>query len=347
MPFADHIAESSLVIFGGRDMTDIPLKVLIIDPSDSSAEILAQALKSMRKIVLSVKRTRSLPEAQNALADSDINAIYIDPLSLGLEAASEFIFDIRERLPSIVFVLYLDFARMERIRAEFYSGERRRFAHYFKLDKLTPIATFPEELKATIKQCQGDLSFILTKEKITRLQEELASIQAETSAETASVPMKVLRDIQEQLESLKARQHEKPPDVKPKTVFLSYRFAESEYVDGFQTLLEREGFEITTGQDANTFISQAILDRIRSCEFFVCLMTRADEKKDGTFTTSPWLLEEKGAALAMGKRIVLMVENGVNDIGGLQGDWQRIHFTAKSFTSAAIRAVDQLKSYSG
>lgn len=326
-------------------MADIPLKVLIVDPNDSSAEILTQAMKGMSKTVLSVKRAKSLVEAKDALVNSDINAIYIDPLSLGL--ASEFILDTRERLPSIVFVLYLDFARMERMRAEFYSGDRSRFAHYFKLDKLTPIATFTEELKSTIRQCQGDLSFTLTEEKISKLQEELTSIQANTSAEVASVPMRILRDIQEQLESLKARQQEKPLGVQPKTVFLSYRFAESEYVDGLRALLEKEGFSITTGQDANTFISQAILDRIRSCEFFICLMTRVAEKKDGTFTTSPWLLEEKGAALALGKRIVLMVEDGVDDIGGLQGDWQRIHFTAKSFTMAAIKAVKQLKSYVG
>ena len=328
-------------------ITDIPLKVLIVDPSDSSTEMLAQALKGMRKTVLSVKRSSSLAGARNALVDSDINAIYIDPLSLGLEEASQFIFDTRRRLPSIVFVLYLDFARMEGMRADFYSGERRRFAHYFKLDKLTPIVTFTEEAEATIRLCQGHLSVNLTREKVGRLQEELASIQASTSAETVSVPMEILRDIQEQLESLKAHQQEKPPDVRPKTVFLSYRFSESEYVDGLRALLEQEGFSVTTGQDASTFISQAILDRIKSCEFFVCLMTQADEKKDGTFATSPWLLEEKGAALAMGKRIVLMVEDGVNDIGGLQGDWQRIHFTAKSFTIAAIRAVNQLKSYIG
>lgn len=328
-------------------MKDIPLKILIIDANDSSAEVLAQTLKSMSKLVLTVNRAKSLTEAQNALLDSEINAVYIDPFSLDLEAASQFIFDVRARSKSIIFVLYLDFTRMERIRAEFYSGERKRFTHYFKLDKLTPTAAFPEEVKATIKQCQRDLSSTLTGEKIAKLQEELASIQADTSAEAASVPVKVLREIQEQLESLTARQYEKLPEVKPKTVFLSYRFAESEYVGGLRTFLEREGFEVMTGQDANSFISQAVLNRIRVCEFFVCLMTRADEKIDGTFTTSPWLLEEKGAALAMGKRIVLMVEDGVNDIGGLQGDWQRIHFTSKSFTSAVIRAVDQLKSYSG
>tara|TARA_B100000029_G_C17011798_1_gene755194 strand:+ start:333 stop:575 length:243 start_codon:yes stop_codon:yes gene_type:complete len=76
-------------------------------------------------------------------------------------------------------------------------------------------------------------------------------------------------------------------------------------------------------------------------------MTCADEKMDGTFTTSPWLLEEKGAALALDKPLVMMVEEGVSDFGGLQGDWQRIHFGAKGFLKAALEAVDQLKSYAG
>lgn len=328
-------------------MTIIPLKVLIIDPNNSSAEMLSQALKRMSKIVLLVKCTSSLNEAKNALEYKDINTIYIDPLSLGMEPASQFIFDIRKRLTNIAFVLYLDFAQMERKRDDFFSGDRKRFTHYFKLDKLTPIATFTEEVKATTRNCQIDLSSNLTKEKIIELQKELGSIQTNTSEETTIVPSKILQDIQKQLESLKALQQHEPIEVKPRTVFLSFRFADKDYVDGILLLLKKEGFSVTTGQNANTFISQAIIERIRSCEFFISLMTRADEKKDGTYTTSPWLLEEKGAAIAIGKRTVLMVEEGVNDIGGLQGDWQRIHFTAKSFTIAAIQAVNQLKSYGG
>jgi hypothetical protein len=42
-----------------------------------------------------------------------------------------------------------------------------------------------------------------------------------------------------------------------------------------------------------------------------------------------------------------MVEEGVSDFGGLQGDRQRIHFGAKGFLTAALDAVDQLKSYLG
>lgn len=328
-------------------MKNIPLKILIIDPNSSSVEMLSQVLERISENVLSIEYTSSLPEAKNALEDKEFNTIIIDPLSLGVEPASKFIFDIRKRLINIVFVLYLDFIQMERKRDEFFIGDRTRFLHYFKLDKLTPIATFTEEVKTTISECQDYLSVSLANEKIIELQKELASIQTNTSEETTIVPSKILQDIQKQLESLKTLQQHEPIKVKPRTVFLSFRFADKDYVDGIMLLLKNEGFSVTTGQDANTFISQAIIERIKSCEFFISLMARADEKKDGTFTTSPWLLEEKGAAIAIGKRIVLMVEEGVNDIGGLQGDWQRIHFTAKSFTIAAIRAVDQLKSYSG
>lgn len=326
---------------------EIPLKALVIDVEDSSAEILIQALKGINKSVLSVERTTTLPQAKKILAKKEINAIYIDPISVGINESSEFIFDIREQYESIVFVLYVDFDQMEHNRAEFFSGKRRRFNHYFKLNKQTSIAAFTDELKVTIRQCQSDLSFNLTKEKIDKLQEELSSIQTISDTETVNLPVKILQDIQEQLEALKVSQKEKSSKIIPKTVFLSFRFAEKEYVQGLRVLLEKNGFTVITGQDANTYISKSILERIKSCEFFLCLMTQSDEKKDGTYTTSPWLLEEKGAALALGKSIVLMVEEGVNDIGGLQGDWQRIHFTAKSFLTAAIKAVEQLKSYSG
>ncbi len=328
-------------------MKDIPLKVLIVDSDSSSAGTLAHAIKGMNKAVLSVKSTTSMLEAQDWLDHNEINVIFIDPLSQDFTSASSFIFDTRRRLSSIVFVLYMNFARMERIREEFYKGNRSRLEHYFKLDKLSPVATFDEELRYVVDKCQSYLSASLTLDQISRLQKELSIIQADTTSEIASVPVKVLQDIQKQLESLKAQQERKSSEIDSKSVFLSYRFAEKEYIDGFKTLLVRDGFSVITGEDANTFISQAIVERIRACAFFVCLMTRADEKKDGTYTTSPWLLEEKGAALALGKKIVLMVEDGVADIGGLQGDWQRIHFTPKSFTTAVVKSIDQLKSFGG
>jgi hypothetical protein len=129
-----------------------------------------------------------------------------------------------------------------------------------------------------------------------------------------------------------------------KTIFFSHRFAD-DYAEGMIRLLEQSGYTVVTGKSANTYISKAILNRIKSCDFFLCLMTRDKPKTDGTYTTSPWLLEEKGAALAFGKTLILMVEEGVSDFGGLQGDWQRIHFVAKGFLRAALEAIEQLRSY--
>ena len=171
--------------------------------------------------------------------------------------------------------------------------------------------------------------------------------QDELAAELAVL----LRDVRNLIayHALDAKNRElmRKPEVDPKSVFLSYRFAESEYVAGLTALLEERGFDVRTGSEADTYISKAILERIRRAEYFLCLMTRAHERKDGTFATSSWLLEEKGAALALGKRIVLMVEDGVEDIGGLQGDWQQIRFKPKEFTVKALQAAQQLASYSG
>lgn len=180
-------------------MAKIPLKVLIVDKDDSSANMLSQALDGMSKIVISTATTKSLVEAASMLEDKGINAIYIDPISVDLDEASTFILKTRTRLPSIVFVLYIDFDQAERIRAEFYFGERRRFGHYFKLNKLTPIATFQEEVRSTIHQCQADLQYTLTSDKLTELQKELVTIQKETSADTATVPLDILIDIQKQI----------------------------------------------------------------------------------------------------------------------------------------------------
>ena len=67
---------------------------------------------------------------------------------------------------------------------------------------------------------------------------------------------------------------------------------------------------------------------------------------DGKYTTSPWLLEEKGAALALEKPIVLMIEEGVSEVGRLEGDLQSIRFKPHAFLNASLDAVDRLESYS-
>ena len=118
------------------------------------------------------------------------------------------------------------------------------------------------------------------------------------------------------------------PSTDPKvTVFLaySYRKIDEEFVDGFKELLIDKGYKILDGKaDRLGSISQAILEKIRLCDITVVVMNKRDKKENGMYTTAAWLLEEKGAAIALGKNVTMFVEEEVDesDIGGLQGDTQ-------------------------
>jgi hypothetical protein len=325
---------------------EIPLRVLICDPEKASSRNLITML-SQKDIVVknAIDHAETIRESWILLEHNNYNCIFVDPLVFGLDMGSQFIFEVRSKFPEIVFVLYVDQAKVERNRAEFYRDRRKRFSHYYSLDKRTSLELFSDELDAILRDCQWWLFRSVSQEKLSNLiYDAKRTREASNEVDRAQIS----KEIQE---VLSANENEKSyrakQDIPSKSVFISCRFAEDDYVNGLCRLLEQNGFRIITGKATNTYISKAILNRIKECEFFLCLMTRYEEKKDGAFTTSSWLLEEKGAALAYGKRIVIMVEEGVADIGGLHGDWQRINFNPRSFLTASLEAVDQLKSYLG
>jgi len=317
---------------------DVPLKVLVCDPNSVTREALVEQL-GKHEAVMSFDSSENITIAESRLREDDINTIFIDPLVPNFDAAANFILSVRKSFPEIVFVLYMDVATAEANRQSFYQGERQRFSHYYTLDKALPVAAFPDEVDFVIRTCQEDLSWRLSSASLKRLTE-----QRLRGGKVEQAPAGALQEVQKLVAQVTASRRQMP---ERNTVFLSYCFAETEYAEGLIPLLEERGFRVITGKRSNTYISRAIIDRIRNCEYFVCLMTRDKEKTDGTFTTSPWLLEEKGVALALGKQIVLMIEEGVDDFGGLQGDWQRIHFGPKGFLKAALEAARQLASYSG
>lgn len=320
----------------------VVLRILICDQNQGSAQVLKDQLAGTNQVA-AVEIADSVPAARDALVDSEYNCIFIDPIELGLVTASEFIFEVRGQRPSLVFVLYLDVARAEADGKQFYHGARARFLHYFTLDKRTPLVSFPTELNALLESCIQYVSVAAPREEL----KEIRTAARQLNPDDRDI---VLRDMDRKLDNLLERIVKSTDDrrrVRRNSVFLSYRFADSEYVDGLKELLTQHGFKVVTGLDAPGYISKAILDRIRDSEFFLCLMTKNKETVDGTFTTSSWLLEEKGAALAFGKYVVLLVEEGVSDFGGLQGDWQRHHFAPKGFITAALKAVGQLQAASG
>lgn len=126
-----------------------------------------------------------------------------------------------------------------------------------------------------------------------------------------------------------------------KTIFLgySYREMDDEFVTGFKELLIDKGYDVFDGKaDGLGSISQAIIEKISISDIVVIVMTKRDKKENGKFTTSAWLLEEKGAALALKKDVGMFVEEEIDDadIGGMQGDNQRFHFTRNNFLKIAM-----------
>jgi len=44
------------------------------------------------------------------------------------------------------------------------------------------------------------------------------------------------------------------------------------------------------------------------------------------WTTSAWVIDEKAYALGKGKKLVLLREDGIDSIGGIQGDYEFVEF---------------------
>ena len=134
------------------------------------------------------------------------------------------------------------------------------------------------------------------------------------------------------------------------TVFLSYSFNErdKDLVSGFIDLLNTSNFQVETGEkNPIGSLSKSIIAKIKNSTVFVVVMTRRDLKENNKYTTSSWLLEEKGVAIALGKPCLMLVEDEIDDseIGGIQGDDQRLCFSRNNFVSKVAEAMRMIKGH--
>jgi len=328
-----------LIVVAVQESLDVPLSIMICDEDEEAGAFLENAIRQQQNENEVVLRAPTLAQARQQL--QNINTVFIDPLTTGLEEATAVIVEIRESFPEMNVVLYLDTSIAERNRKEFFRGERSVFFQYRTLDKQAPEAVLQEELRSALKACRRQLTWKRSEASVKR------ALQKAEESSGPAVPTGLLATAHAGVAELSRQARMARGRLQPKSVFVSYRFADQTLVDGFVQLLRRNGFTVETGHSVNTYVHEGVLERIKKCEFFLSLMTRDEEKKDGSFTASAWVLEEKGAALALGKRPVLMVQKGISQHGGLHGDWQVINFTLENFLQAALQAVDQLKAYSG
>jgi hypothetical protein len=79
-----------------------------------------------------------------------------------------------------------------------------------------------------------------------------------------------------------------------------------------------------------------ILRKLRLARYFVCLLTRRNQLREGGFASSVWLYQETGAAVALGKKPLILVEDGMDEhfAGELQKNYEYILFSRTNYEGA-------------
>ena len=148
------------------------LNILIVDKTREEVEELIEILDIYRdyngnSFVNEVYFKGTLEGGESIVENTEIDAIFIDPLNLDLERASKFIFSIRRRLPNIIFVLYANSDNIKENENEYYEGQRSRFHHYFRLNKKSHSEKLKNKLYHVLHLCMAEIRLCTYHSKIS------------------------------------------------------------------------------------------------------------------------------------------------------------------------------------
>jgi hypothetical protein len=171
----------------------------------------------------------------------------------------------------------------------------------------------------------------------SRYDAELRSILNNYST-VVVLPLKQMRGKDAGVEKRKT-----PTPATRNTVFIGQSFYSSdEYVNGcIRDVLSGLGLTVVTGEKPRADrISDKVKSLIEQQSVFVGLFTRRDKIARKTeWTTSAWVIDEKAYAVGLQKPLILLKEQGVNSIGGIQGDYEYIEFSRDALEKAIIKLI--------
>jgi hypothetical protein len=106
--------------------------------------------------------------------------------------------------------------------------------------------------------------------------------------------------------------------------------------------LEAMDMKVITGEKpAADSVSAKVRRRIESAQLFVGVFTCRDRLAGRQeWSTSTWIVDEKAYALARDKKLVLVKEEGVQSIGGLQGDYEYIEFQRDKLENLVLALLE-------
>jgi hypothetical protein len=126
----------------------------------------------------------------------------------------------------------------------------------------------------------------------------------------------------------------------PYAAFVARQFQEEDsplfqYIE--QSILAPIGIQALDGRvDGIEAFRGDILRKIRAARFFICLLTHREQLRNGKYASSVWLYQETGAAVALGKKPLILVEEGMDEhfAGELQKNYEYIPFSRAEYESA-------------
>lgn len=127
------------------------------------------------------------------------------------------------------------------------------------------------------------------------------------------------------------------------TAFLGHSFAPEDkpIVDTFIQVLQSLGIKVTSGsKPAANSISNKVKGQIEAQHIFIGIFTRREKLPSSTkWTTSTWVMEEKAYAIGRSKKLILLKEEDVENVGGLQGDYEYIEFRRDQLHDAIVKLL--------
>jgi hypothetical protein len=135
----------------------------------------------------------------------------------------------------------------------------------------------------------------------------------------------------------------KKKSTAPNSVFIGQSFvtADVEVNQCVYEVLKGLGLDVVTGEKPRADrISDKVKNLIEQQSLFVGIFTRRDKIARKTeWTTSTWVIDEKAYALGLQKPLILLKEQGVNNIGGIQGDYEYFEFSRERLELLAVKLI--------
>jgi len=139
------------------------------------------------------------------------------------------------------------------------------------------------------------------------------------------------------------------PIIRP-LVFVGYRYApeDEKIAEKFIKLFQLEGLNCISGKTAKAEdVDDKIKTLIAQSEGVIVIFTKEKELKEGGWTTSGWLTDEKAYAMGRDRPVILFFEDCISSAErkGIQGQLEYIEFRRDNLGETLLEAIPYLRDF--